>query len=93
MRIPTVTLRHKAKGKRLIVNEADWAQDLGKYKWSSYERIGEAHNEAATPLEVRTVDVSVIGEKERRTIDVPIGEIDPIVTTPPRRRGRPRKDQ
>ena len=52
MRIPTVTLKHKRKNKLITVNESDWAQDLGVYKYRDYERVNERHNEGAAPLEV-----------------------------------------
>lgn len=39
MKLNTVKLRHKRKGKTLIVNEYDWACDLGRYQFREYERI------------------------------------------------------
>lgn len=58
MRLPTVRLRHKKKGVVITVNEWEWARDLGKYKWSAFERVGERHNDAAAPLNVTAPEPS-----------------------------------
>ena len=46
MRLPTITLRHKKKGNKVKVNASDWAQDLGRFKYRDYERIGESRGDA-----------------------------------------------
>lgn len=43
MKLPVVRLRNKKTGKRLCINERDWAEDLGKGTWYGWERIGELH--------------------------------------------------
>lgn len=75
MRLPTVRLRHKRKGIVITVNESDWAHDLGRYKWSDFERVGERHNGAGEVLEVMQ----------------PSQQVDTEDTDAPRRRGRPPK--
>ena len=62
--VPTVTLRHKRKKHYIKINQSDWSQDLGKYKYSGFERVGEQHRDAEPP---RTVVVEPVtsepGEK------------------------------
>ena len=92
MRVPTVRLKHKRKKNLVItVNESDWAQDLGKYQWSNWERVGERHNEAAAPLEVKPVE----RRNEHFFKDAPQRfELERATSEPPERRGRgrPRKN-
>lgn len=80
MRLPTVRLKHKRKGKIITVNESDWAQDLGLFMWRDWERVGERHNGATAPLEAST-------KPPPADVDESLPE-----TAPRRRRGRPRKN-
>ena len=88
MRLPTVRLRHKKKGIVITVNEHEWARDLGRYKWSAFERVGERHNNASQPIEIAS----------SKPASVPPADVDESLpevaeeSTPPRRRGRPRKN-
>ena len=52
--VPTVTIKHKRKGWRLVVNATDWAQDLGLVRWRDYERVNESHNDSGEVLVVNT---------------------------------------
>lgn len=87
MRLPTVRLRHKKKGIVITVNEHEWARDLGRYKWSAFERVGERHNGAAESLEVSAPEPALISPAD---VDESLPETAEE-STPPRRRGRPRK--
>jgi len=43
-KLPTIKIRNKRNGKIRIINEADWAYDLGKGKYNGWERAGgETH--------------------------------------------------
>lgn len=51
--VPTVTLRHKRKKHYIKVNQSDWSQDLGRYKYSGFERVGEQHRNAELPSNIQ----------------------------------------
>lgn len=38
--LPTIKIRNKRNGKTRIINEAEWAHDLGKGKYDGWERAG-----------------------------------------------------
>ena len=44
MKLSKVKLRNKHSGVILKVNEADWAQDLGRNKYRGFERVGEINS-------------------------------------------------
>jgi len=41
MQVGTVKLKHKKKGRVITVDMADYATDLGKYKYAAYTLVGE----------------------------------------------------
>ena len=112
MRIATVWLRHKIKGTKKKVNAADYASDLGMWKYRGYELVSEQRGDKPTDL----VDGSGVGipaqisAEEMANLEQNAGETEgykravkrgkvqaqtetvPEVTTPKRRRGRPRKN-
>lgn len=77
-RVPTVTLRHKRKGTLIKINQSDWSQDLGRFKYSAFERVNERHNQAERPIEINTPP--------------PVEPMDNSPVPVRRRRGRPRKN-
>lgn len=68
MKIATVTLRHKKKNKTIIVDQKEYAEDLGKHKYREYELVGAQHNDdesakiSVTTQPVKIGAVLVVGE-------------------------------
>jgi len=43
MKLSTVKIRNKKTGATTVINEVDWAHDLGRGQWRGWERYGEMH--------------------------------------------------
>lgn len=94
MRLPVVRIRNKTTGKRMTVNEIDWASDLGLKRFRGWERIGEAHGDPIqNPVKVDLPSgPTVVDEQEAERMDTGVRET-PKYREVQRRRGRPRKNQ
>ena len=65
MRVATLKIRNKRNGKILIVNETDWASDLGQAKYSGWVRDGaETHGEEEPAAVVTTAPTEEVVEEE-----------------------------
>ncbi len=101
MRLATVTLKHKKKGTTITVNQEDYAEDLGKERYSGYALVNASHNddEAATIEVVEPTEPPVEPtEPPVEPTEPPVEPTEPVVeptepeaidaTKPKPRRGR-----
>ncbi len=93
MRLATVTLKHKKKGTTITVNQEDYAEDLGKERYSGYTLVNASHNEdEAATIEV-TEPVVEATEPPVEPTEPPVEPTEPPAeaidaTKPKPRRGR-----
>lgn len=90
MHVPTVVLLHKKKGTKLIVNQSEYATDLGKEKYKAYELFTERHTEDTKANEVTAPEKEApveTGAKLEQTPKEPAKEEPP---KPRSNRARPR---
>lgn len=67
MRVATVRIRNKHNGKTMIVNEADWASDLGQARFAGWARDGGETHGDEEPAAVVTAPVEVEEVEEEST--------------------------
>jgi len=65
MRIPTVTLKQKSTGKIKVVNQSDYATDLGKSRFAGWSLLSETNNDAPEAVvEVAVEEIEEASEEE-----------------------------
>ena len=79
MQVGTVKLRHKRKNKFITVDAKDWSEDLGRFKYSDYERVQESHNnDESVKLNIVTNNDKEIPEDEVHDL---MSETDTVEST------------
>lgn len=94
MKIPTVKIRRKSDGATKIVNEIDYARDLGQVLFRGWERVGEEHGDKSDAMATVQLAAGKVKVSEQEAMVPPAGENETEkFREVKRRRGRPRKNE
>jgi len=68
--VATLMIRNKRNGKTRVVNEREWSLDLGRGKYSGWERVGhETHGTEDAPAAEIATAAEVAAEEDRKAAE------------------------